>query len=126
MKLQGKTYKAFLILIALGCLLGTFLNQRNMNTFRRENQLLHTEQIDNMPPTLAFTTVVLGGFRGLIANVLWVRAMKMQEDGKFFEMAQLGDWITKLQPRADHVWRVTAWNMSYNICLLYTSPSPRD
>ena len=97
MKLQGKTYKAVLILIALVCLLGTFLNQRNMNTFRRENQLTHTEQIDNMPPTLAFTTVVLGGFRGLIANVLWVRAMQMQEDGKFFEMAQLGDWITKLQ-----------------------------
>ena len=64
MKLQGKTYKAVLILIALVCLLGTFLNQRNMNTFRRENQLTHTEQIDNMPPTLAFTTVVLGGFRG--------------------------------------------------------------
>ena len=94
MKLQGKKYKAVLILIALVCLLGTFLNQRNMNTFRRENQLTHTEQIDNMPPTLAFTTVVLGGFRGLIANVLWVRAMQMQEDGKFFEMAQLGDWIT--------------------------------
>ena len=119
MKLQGKTYKAVLILIALVCLLGTFLNQRNMNTFRRENQLTHTEQIDNMPPTLAFTTVVLGGFRGLIANVLWVRAMQMQEDGKFFEMAQLGDWITKLQPRADHVWRVTAWNMSYNISVKF-------
>ena len=120
MKLQGKKYKAVLILIALVCLLGTFLNQRNMNTFRRENQLTHTEQIDNMPPTLAFTTVVLGGFRGLIANVLWVRAMQMQEDGKFFEMAQLGDWITKLQPRADHVWRVTAWNMSYNISVNFS------
>ena len=119
MKLQGKKYKAVLILIALACLLGTFFNQRNMNTFRRENQLTHTEQIDNMPPTLAFTTVVLGGFRGLIANVLWVRAMQMQEDGRFFEMAQLGDWITKLQPRADHVWRVTAWNMSYNISVKF-------
>ena len=35
---------------------------------------------------------------------------EMQEDGKFFEMAQLGDH--KAQPRADHVWRVTAWNVS--------------
>ena len=90
-----------------------------MNNFRRENNLTHTEPIENLPPTLAFTTVVLGGFRGLIANVLWVRAMQMQEDGKFFEMAQLGDWITKLQPYADHVWRVTAWNMSYNISVKF-------
>ena len=45
--------------------------------------------------------------------------MQMQEDGKFFEMAQLGDWITKLQPHADHVWRVTAWNMSYNISVKF-------
>lgn len=119
MKLQGKTYKAVLILIALACLLGTFFNQRNMNSFRRENHLTHTKQIDNLPPTLAFTTVVLGGFRGLIANVLWVRAMQMQDDGKYFEMAQLGDWITKLQPHADHVWRVTAWNMSYNISVKF-------
>jgi hypothetical protein len=45
--------------------------------------------------------------------------MQMQEEGKFFEMAQLGDWITKLQPHADHVWRVTAWNMSYNISVKF-------
>ena len=114
MKLHGKSYKAVLAILALACLFAVFVSQGSMNTFRQENKLTHTEQIKNLPPTLAFTTVVLGGFRGLIANVLWVRAMQMQEDGKFFEMAQLGDWITKLQPHADHVWRVTAWNMSQN------------
>ena len=29
--------------------------------------------LENAPPMLAFTTVALGGFRGLIANALWVR-----------------------------------------------------
>ena len=119
MKLQGKTYKFILFSLATVCLLSVFFGQSRMNNFRRENNLTHTEPIENLPPTLAFTTVVLGGFRGLIANVLWVRAMQMQEDGKFFEMAQLGDWITKLQPYADHVWRVTAWNMSYNISVKF-------
>jgi len=119
MKIQGKPYKFILLTLATACLLSVFLGQSRMNNFRRENNLTHTEPIENLPPTLAFTTVVLGGFRGLIANVLWVRAMQMQEDGKFFEMAQLGDWITKLQPYADHVWRVTAWNMSYNISVKF-------
>ena len=85
----------------------------------RKNKLTHTELDETLPPSLALTTVVLGGFRGLIANILWVRAMEMQDDGKFFEMAQLADWITKLQPHADHVWRVTAWNMSYNISVKF-------
>jgi len=119
MRLHGKAYKFVMALLALAFLLAVNFSQRRMNQFREEKKLTHTEQIENLPPSLAFTTVVLGGFRGLIANILWVRAMQMQEDGKFFEMAQLGDWITKLQPHADHVWRVTAWNMSYNISVKF-------
>jgi len=119
MRLHGKAYKFVMALLALAFLFAVNFSQRGMNQFRAEKKLTHTEQIENLPPSLAFTTVVLGGFRGLIANILWVRAMQMQEEGKFFEMAQLGDWITKLQPHADHVWRVTAWNMSYNISVKF-------
>ena len=119
MKFHGRAFKFVMALLALAFLFAVSRSQRAMNEFRAEKKLTHTEQIENLPPSLAFTTVVLGGFRGLIANVLWVRAMQMQEDGKFFEMAQLGDWITKLQPHADHVWRVTAWNMSYNISVKF-------
>ena len=119
MRLHGKAFKFVMALLALAFLFAVHFSQRRMNQFRAEKKLTHTEQIENLPPSLAFTTVVLGGFRGLIANVLWVRAVQMQEDGKFFEMAQLGDWITKLQPHADHVWRVTAWNMSYNISVKF-------
>jgi hypothetical protein len=36
--------------------------------------------------------VALGGFRGLIVNALWIRASEMQDEDKFFEMAQLADW----------------------------------
>ena len=103
MRIHGKAFKFVLALLALVFLFAVNLSQSSMNRFRAEKKLTHTEQIENLPPALAFTTVVLGGFRGLIANILWVRAMQMQEDGKFFEMAQLGDWITKLQPHADHV-----------------------
>ena len=85
MKLQGKAYKFILLLLVAAFLLGTRYSQRIMNDFRKEEKLTHTEPVENLPPTLALTTVVLGGFRGLIANVLWVRAMEMQDDGKFFE-----------------------------------------
>ena len=53
---------------------------------------------------LAFTTVALGGFRGLISNFLWICANDLQQDDKFFEAAQLADWITKLEPTFTQVW----------------------
>src|SRR5438034_7742656 len=56
------------------------------------------------PPVLVFTTVALGGFRGLIANALWIRAVDLQEQDKYFEKVQLADWITKLQPHFVTVW----------------------
>jgi hypothetical protein len=68
---------------------------------------------------LAFTTVALGGFRGLIADALWIRAGDLQESEKYFEMVQLADWITKLEPHLVQVWTVQAWNMAYNISVKF-------
>src|SRR5438046_2134199 len=74
----------------------------------------------NAPPVLAFTTVALGGFRGLIANALWIRANDLQNDGKYFEMVQLADWITKLEPTFAQVWLMQGWNMAYNISVKFS------
>jgi hypothetical protein len=79
-----------------------------------------TDLGSNAPPVLAFTTVALGGFRGLIANVLWIRANELQNDGKYFEMVQLADWITKLEPTFTQVWLVQGWNMAYNISVKFS------
>ena len=79
----------------------------------------------NAPPVLAFTTVALGGFRGLIANALWIRANDLQEEGKYFEMVQLADWITKLEPTFSQVWLVQSWNMAYNISVKFTDYADR-
>ena len=72
--------------------------QKSLNRDRDRLGLTHAAVLENAPPMLAFTTVALGGFRGLISNVLWMRANDLQDDDKFFEMAQLADWITKLEP----------------------------
>ena len=81
--------------------------------------------LENAPPVLAFTTVALGGFRGLIANALWIRANDLQEEDKYFEMVQLADWITKLQPHFTTVWVHQAWNMAYNISIKFNDMNDR-
>lgn len=107
--------KLILSAIALALLIGSGFNQQSMNRIRKEVGLTSVDPLENAPPLLAFSTVALGGFRGLIANYLWMRANRLQMDGKYFEMVQLSDWITKLQPNFAQVWKHLAWNMSYNI-----------
>lgn len=107
-----------LVLIAAGL-------QRELNRQRSSLGLTRLEPLENAPPVLAFTTVALGSFRGLIANALWVRANDMQLEGKFFDQVQLADWITKLEPHFVQVWIVQAWNMAYNISVKFRDPNDR-
>src|SRR5215471_21734782 len=99
--------------------------QNSLNVDRDRLGLTRVAPLENAPPVLAFTTVALGGFRGLISNALWIRASDLQDDDKFFEAAQLADWITKLEPHFVHVWLVQAWNMAYNISVKFTDLSDR-
>jgi len=74
--------------------------------------------LENAPPLVAFTTVALGGFRGLLADVLWLRASHLQDNGEYFELVQLSDLITKLEPRSTEIWAFHAWNMAYNVSVM--------
>ncbi len=96
-----------------------------MNRDRDKLGITRVPPLENAPPVLAFTTVALGGFRGLISNALWIRASDLQEEDKFFEMAQLAGWITKLEPHFVHVWLVQAWNMAYNISVKFKDAQDR-
>jgi hypothetical protein len=96
-----------------------------LNTERAQLGLTRLAPLENAPPVLAFTSVALGGFRGLIANGLWMRANDLQNDEKYFEMVQLADWITKLEPHFVAVWTVQAWNMAYNISVKFKDPEDR-
>ena len=122
---RQRLQKLGLVALAILLLVGSAFVQRDLNRARGELGLTRVEPLKNAPPMLVFTTVVLGGFRGLIANALWVRAMELQDQDKFFEMVQLADWITKLQPRIANVWVVMAWNMSYNISIKFSDPADR-
>ena len=106
-------------------ILGSHFIQPHLNEARRALGLTRNEPLENAPPVLAFTTVALGGFRGIIVNALWIRSNELQDDGRYFEAVQLADWITKLQPHFASVWVNLAWNMSYNISVKFPDPEDR-
>ncbi len=60
----------------------------------------------------------LGGFRGLIAEVVWFRADRLQDEGRFAELAQLAATLTMLEPHTPEVWSYAAWNLAYNVSVM--------
>ena len=122
--MSGRLQKSLLLLLALALLVSASLAQRALNADRDRLGLTRVAPLDNAPPVLAFTTVALGGFRGLISNALWMRMNDLQDQDKFFEMVQLADWITKLEPHFVQVWVHQAWNMAYNISVKFKETRP--
>ena len=117
--MNARAKKILLLLLAAALLFGSSQMQKSLNRDREQLGLTRTDALDNAPPMLAFTTVALGGFRGLISNYLWIRANDLQLDDKYFEAAQLADWITDLEPHFTQVWLFQAWNMAYNISVKF-------
>jgi hypothetical protein len=117
--MNARAKKILLVLLAVLLLLVSGQMQKSLNVERDALGLTHVAVLDNAPPMLAFTTVALGGFRGLISNLLWMRANDMQQDDKFFEAVQLATWITELEPHFTQVWLFLGWNMAYNISVKF-------
>lgn len=107
------------LVVAAGALNVRLLHQR------ARQHLTLAPPTENLPPTVALTTIALGGFRGILADILWMRAGTLQDEGRFFELVQLADWISRLQPRSPTIWAFHAWNMAYNISALMTDPDER-
>ena len=121
---MNKTITILLIASAVALTLAGSMNMKLLK-MRSTANLTQAPPTQNMPPGVAFTTVALGGFRGLLADVLWMRAGTLQDEGRYFELVQLSDWIARLQPRSPPVWAYHAWNMAYNVSALMTDPAER-
>ncbi|OGV69611.1 MAG: hypothetical protein A2340_12040 [Lentisphaerae bacterium RIFOXYB12_FULL_60_10] len=85
----------------------------------------HLQSLETAPPAVLFTTLVLGGFRGLLVDMLWLRVSVLQDQGDYVEVVQLSDWITRLDPNSTEVWQFHAWNMAYNISVMMPDPVDR-
>lgn len=125
MNFKQRIYKPALVALAVVLICGVSQIQQLLNRDRSDLGFTKITPLENAPPVLAFTTVALGGFRGLIANALWIRANDLQDEDKFFEMVQLSSWITQLEPHFSQVWIHQAWNMAYNISVKFQDPADR-
>ena len=85
--------------VAIALLIAANKRLDYINTARKDMKLVINEPLENAPPSLAFASVAMGAFRGLLVDVLWMRMDKLKEEGQFFDAKQSAEWITTLQPR---------------------------
>jgi hypothetical protein len=81
------------------------MREKEIITFAPPGKLKH----------IVLFTQALGAFRSILIDALWIRAIDLKNDGKFFELAQLYDLICQFEPHFAEIWIHNAWNMAYNV-----------
>ena len=105
------------VLLAV-CALGAALLQRG-------GRASEDAGISAPSPAAEMIVAGLGGFRSIAAEVVWFRADRLQDEGRYAELAQLSTWLTFLEPHTAEVWAYAAWNLAYNVSVMMPSPADR-
>jgi hypothetical protein len=80
----------------------------------------------NQSPAIAEGALAaLGGLRSIAAEIVWFRADRLQEEGRYVELAQLASLLTRMEPHTPEVWGYAAWNLSFNISVMMATPEDR-
>ena len=67
----------------------------------------------------------LGALRSLAAEVVWFRMDRLQDEGRYVELAQLASTLTLMEPHTPEVWSHAAWNLAYNVSVMMNTPEER-
>jgi hypothetical protein len=56
----------------------------------------------------------LGGLRGILADLLWMRALRMEDEGRHYEIIALLDSLLEMQPHFASVWAFQAHVLAFD------------
>jgi hypothetical protein len=81
----------------------------------REEHSLGEATLGNVDPASSTMNLVLLGFRGIAASILWSDAEHYRMTKNWSQLQQSADSITLLQPHFKKVWEYQAWNLGFNV-----------
>lgn len=118
--MKGLSYKAVLTALALAlCSAGAWFLQRGGGG--------RSAEAHGAAPNPAAEMIVagLGGFRGIASEIVWFRTDRLQDAGRYAELAQLATWLTYLDPYTPEVWAYASWNLAYNVSVMMPTAEDR-
>jgi len=87
--------------------------------------LLRARRPPSAPVLAEGVLAAVGGLRSIAAEVIWFRADRLQEEGRYVELAQLASALTFMEPHTPEVWSYAAWNLSYNVSVMMATYEDR-
>lgn len=87
--------------------------------------LLKAQRVAAAPAMAEGAFAALGGLRSLAAEIIWFRADRLQEEGRYVELAQLAQALTLMEPHTPEVWSYAAWNLAYNVSVMMATDEDR-
>ena len=107
------TWRFLTLLLCAALLVGVAAQHQNWLLEQRRDW--GYTDLEGQSPELILATTALGGFRGILVDLVWLRSIKLQQEGKYWELVQLSDWMGKMEPYIEDIWEFNGWNMAYNI-----------
>lgn len=87
--------------------------------------LLKARRPASAPVLAEGALAALGGFRSIAAEVVWFRADRLQDEGRYVELAQLASMLTFMEPHTPEVWSYASWNLAYNVSVMMATAEDR-
>ena len=66
-----------------------------------------------------------GGLRSIASEIVWFRADRLQDEGRYVELAQLAHALTLSEPHTPEVWSYASWNLAYNVSVMMSTDADR-
>ncbi len=83
------------------------------------------QEVPPPSPTAELIVAGLGGFRGLVAEVIWFRADRLRDEGRLSELAQLASWLAFLEPHSAEIWSYMSSSLAYDVSVKMSDPADR-
>ncbi|MHC5538279.1 hypothetical protein ACYOEI_08625 [Singulisphaera rosea] len=112
-----------LIIVAIFGAMIPYTNWLNEEKRRKDLGEAAMGQVDT--GSFMLKLALLGGARGIAANVLWTRAEELKREQDWDRMKATVDLITKLQPHFLSVWTFQGWNLAYNVSVEWDAPDDK-
>lgn len=86
---------------------------------------LHALRDAKKPAIAQSAFAALGGLRSVVSEIIWFRADRLRDEGRYVELAQLAQLLVHMEPHTPEVWTYSAWNLAYNISIMMTTYEDR-
>jgi len=106
-----------MLILALLVSMGLLLQPRIEQARARSGFAQQATPLKDVPAGEFFGTVLLGGFRAIAVDLIWVKAQEAEKNRDWHRYFLLSQLIASLQPRFIEVWIFNSWNMTYNLSL---------